>query len=96
MISVDTRDSLVRASERRMIATIGVEDLVIVDTPDATLVARKDRVQDVKTIVDQLKAAGRQEHCSTARSTGRGAATTPSTWASASRSSASWSSPARR
>ena len=62
VISIDTRNSLVRASERRMIATIGVEDLVIVDTPDATLVARKDRVQDVKRIVDQLKAAGRQEH----------------------------------
>jgi len=62
VIAVDTRDSLVRASERRMIATIGVEDLVIVDTPDATLVARKDRVQDVKTVVDKLKSAGRQEH----------------------------------
>lgn len=62
VISVDTRGSLVRASDRRMIATIGVEDLVIIDTPDATLVARKDRVQDVKTIVDHLKASGRQEH----------------------------------
>jgi mannose-1-phosphate guanylyltransferase/mannose-6-phosphate isomerase len=62
VIAVDTRDSLVRASERRMIATIGVEDLVIVDTPDATLVARKDRVQDVKAVVDKLKSAGRQEH----------------------------------
>ena len=62
VISVDTKGSLVRASERRMIATIGVEDLVIIDTPDATLVARKDRVQDVKTVVDHLKAAGRQEH----------------------------------
>ncbi len=62
VIAVDTRDSLVRASERRMIATIGVEDLVIIDTPDATLVARKDRVQDVKAVVDKLKSAGRQEH----------------------------------
>ncbi len=62
VISVDTSGSLVRASERRMIATIGVEDLVIIDTADATLVARKDRVQDVKTIVDALKAAGRTEH----------------------------------
>lgn len=62
VIAVDTRDSLVRASERRLIATLGVEDLVIVDTPDATLVARKDRVQDVKIIVDKLKQAGRQEH----------------------------------
>jgi mannose-1-phosphate guanylyltransferase / mannose-6-phosphate isomerase len=62
VISIDTKGSLVRASERRMIATIGVEDLVIIDTPDATLVARKDRVQDVKTVVDHLKASGRQEH----------------------------------
>lgn len=62
VIAVDTRGSLVRASERRLIATLGVEDLVVVDTPDATLVARKDRVQDVKIIVDKLKQAGRQEH----------------------------------
>ncbi len=62
VVSVDSRDCLVRASDRRLVATIGVDDLVIVDTPDATLVARKDRVQDVKTIVDTLKDAGRQEH----------------------------------
>lgn len=62
VLTVDTRNSLIRASERRMIATIGVEDLVIVDTPDATLVARKDRVQDVKLVVERIKAAGRQEH----------------------------------
>lgn len=62
VISIDTKGSLVRASERRMIATLGVEDLVVIDTADATLVARKDRVQDVKTIVDALKAAGRTEH----------------------------------
>lgn len=62
VLSIDTKNSLVRASERRMIATIGVEDLVIVDTPDATLVARRDRVQDVKKVVDMIKSAGRQEH----------------------------------
>ena len=62
VISIDTHDSLIKASERRMIATIGVDDLVIIDTPDATLVARKDRVQDVKAVVDALKAAGRNEH----------------------------------
>ena len=64
VISVDTKDSLVRASERRLVATIGVEDLVNIDTPDATLVARKDRVQDVKAVVDALNAAGRTEHLS--------------------------------
>lgn len=62
VIALDSRGNLVRAAERRMIATLGVEDLVIVDTPDATLVARKERVQDVKLLVEQLKAAGRTEH----------------------------------
>ena len=62
VLSIDTRNSLVRASDGRMIATIGVEDLIIVDTADATLVARKDRVQDVKKIVDLIKSAGRREH----------------------------------
>ncbi|KAB8179322.1 mannose-1-phosphate guanylyltransferase/mannose-6-phosphate isomerase [Lysobacter maris] len=62
VISVDSTGNLVRAADRRMIATLGVEDLVIVDTPDATLVARKDRVQDVKMIVDRLKSEGRPEH----------------------------------
>jgi mannose-1-phosphate guanylyltransferase/mannose-6-phosphate isomerase len=62
VISIDTSGCLVRASERRMIATIGVRDVVIIDTPDATLVARKDRVQDVKLVIEKIKAAGRQEH----------------------------------
>lgn len=62
VIAVDTRDSLIRASDGRLIATLGVEELVVVDTADATLVARKDRVQDVKKVVDLLKNAGRTEH----------------------------------
>ena len=61
-MAIDSRNNLVRAASRRMIATIGIEDVVIIDTPDATLVARKDRVQDVKQIVEQLKQSGRQEH----------------------------------
>jgi hypothetical protein len=38
---------------------VGLEDLIVVDTPDALLVCRKDRVQDVRKIADTLKAAGR-------------------------------------
>ncbi|AZN36843.1 mannose-1-phosphate guanylyltransferase/mannose-6-phosphate isomerase [Iodobacter ciconiae] len=48
-------------SETRMIAAIGVQDLVIVETADAVLVAHKDRVQDVKKIVERLNQAGRSE-----------------------------------
>ena len=51
----DTKNCLVHGGER-LIATVGVEDLVIVDTKDALLVAAKDRVQEVKKVVDELKA----------------------------------------
>jgi mannose-1-phosphate guanylyltransferase len=46
----------------RLIATLGIENLVVVDTPDALLVANKDKVQDIKKIVAQVKALGRTEH----------------------------------
>ncbi len=49
-------------TEGRMVAAIGVQDLVIVETTDAVLVAHKDHVQDVKKIVDRLQQAGRTEH----------------------------------
>jgi len=45
----------------RLIATIGLENLIIVDTPDALLITRKDRSEEVKKIVDFLKQKHRQE-----------------------------------
>jgi mannose-1-phosphate guanylyltransferase/mannose-6-phosphate isomerase len=56
----DSRDSYVR-SEKSLTALVGVHDLVVVVTEDAVLVADKGRAQDVKAIVDQLKASGRSE-----------------------------------
>jgi mannose-1-phosphate guanylyltransferase len=49
-------------AESSLVATVGVDDLVIVQTKDATLIAARDKVQDVKKIVEQLKASGRSEH----------------------------------
>ncbi len=46
----------------RLIAVVGAEDLVIADTSDALLVAHKDTVEDVKTVVASLEASGRAEH----------------------------------
>lgn len=57
----DTRDSFI-FSENRLITTLGVENLVVVDTPDATLIADKDKVQNVKEIVAEIKKQGRTEH----------------------------------
>jgi len=56
----ETTNCLIQGSGR-LIATIGIDNLVIVDTKDALLVASKDKVQDVKKIVEQLKAEGRDE-----------------------------------
>lgn len=49
-------------SQHKLVATVGIEDLIVVETKDAVLVAHKDKVQDVKGIVDQLKAANREEY----------------------------------
>jgi mannose-1-phosphate guanylyltransferase/mannose-1-phosphate guanylyltransferase/mannose-6-phosphate isomerase len=57
----DVTDSLIR-SESRLVAVIGVENLLVVETSDAVLIAHKDRAQDVKKVVDHLKAAKRKEH----------------------------------
>jgi mannose-1-phosphate guanylyltransferase len=55
-IAVETKDSLI-FSDRRVVA-IGLEDMVIVDTDDVLLVCRRDRSQEVRWVVEQLKAAG--------------------------------------
>lgn len=53
-VSLDTKNCLVHGKASRLIATVGVEDLLIVDTDDALLVCRIDRDQDVKKIVEEL------------------------------------------
>jgi mannose-1-phosphate guanylyltransferase/mannose-6-phosphate isomerase len=63
----DTRNCYVH-SEGGLVAAIGVEDLVIVDTPDALLVADRARAQDVSAIVARLKQANRKEHAQHLRS----------------------------
>ena len=57
----DTRNCLVQA-ENALVATIGLQDMVVIQTKDAVLVAARDHVQDVKKIVEKLKAEGRSEY----------------------------------
>ncbi len=49
-------------SEDRLVAVVGVDDLIIVETPDAVLITHKDRAQDVKEVANHLKRIGRIEH----------------------------------
>lgn len=57
VVVVDSRNCHVHA--RRLVALVGVEDLVVADTDDAVLVARRDRVQRVREVVERLRAEGR-------------------------------------
>ncbi|TXH65587.1 MAG: mannose-1-phosphate guanylyltransferase/mannose-6-phosphate isomerase [Lysobacteraceae bacterium] len=59
VIAVDTRNSYAYA--RRLVALVGVDDLIVVETDDAVLVAAKDKVQEVKQVVARLKAEQRSQ-----------------------------------
>jgi mannose-1-phosphate guanylyltransferase len=54
-LALDSRGCVIAAPPGKLVATIGLEDLVIIDTPDALLVCPRARAQEVKRIVDTLK-----------------------------------------
>ena len=60
VLVLDSKGCYIQA-DRKLVATVGIENIVIVESDDAIMVAAKDRVQDVKGIVDQLKANERSE-----------------------------------
>lgn len=59
VIAIDCRNTYAYA--QRLVALVGLDDVVVVETDDAVLVGKADRMQDVKTVVAQLKAEGRSE-----------------------------------
>jgi mannose-1-phosphate guanylyltransferase/mannose-6-phosphate isomerase len=59
-VAVDTSNSYIRGYDR-LVATVGLEDVIVVETPDAVLVAHRDSAQDVRAIVELLGASGRPE-----------------------------------
>ena len=61
MLDKDSRNTFVQA-DSRLVATLGLEDLIVVETKDAVLVAHKNHVQDVKAIVARLNDSSREEH----------------------------------
>lgn len=60
-VLIDTRNSVV-LGDRRLIAAIGLDDLIIVDTEDAVLVCPRSRAQDVKAVVDALRRSGKTRY----------------------------------
>jgi mannose-1-phosphate guanylyltransferase/mannose-6-phosphate isomerase len=61
VLTTDSKNTLVHASNR-LVSLVGVENLIVVETPDAVMVADKSRSQDVKHIVTQLQKTKREEH----------------------------------
>ncbi len=59
---LETTDTYVYASAGRLVATVGLEGFVVIDTPDALLVCPKDQAQDVRDVVERLKADGLKEY----------------------------------
>lgn len=60
VVTVDSKNCFLHSSER-LIATVGIDNLVVIETADAVMVASKDNVQEVKAIVDKLKSQNRPE-----------------------------------
>ena len=58
--ATETRNALLIA-EHRLLACVGLDDVVVIETPDAVMVARRDMAQDVKAVVTRLREAGRPE-----------------------------------
>jgi mannose-1-phosphate guanylyltransferase/mannose-6-phosphate isomerase len=61
VLTTDSHNTLVQATSR-LVTLVGVSDLVVIETPDAVLVADRFRSQNVKDIVTELQASGREEH----------------------------------
>ncbi len=55
VIAIDAENNLVRQPEGKLVALVGVNDLIVVDTLDALLVCRKDQAQEVKSVVAEIK-----------------------------------------
>jgi len=59
-VGLDTRRCMIHGS-RRLVATIGLEDMIVVDTEDALFICPKERAQEVRDLVEKLKESGREE-----------------------------------
>jgi mannose-1-phosphate guanylyltransferase/mannose-6-phosphate isomerase len=60
-ISIDSKNIFIQGSGDRLVATVGVEDLIIVDSSDSILIQKKGRSQEVKKVVERLKEKGMKE-----------------------------------
>lgn len=61
VITIDSKNSIIEGNQK-LIATVGIEELIIVDTDDATLICKKDSAKDIKKVLENLKICNRTEY----------------------------------
>lgn len=61
VITVNVKNSIIQAKDK-LIATVGIENIVVIDTEDAILICAKDKVQDVKKVIENLKVCNREQY----------------------------------
>ncbi|GAA4296403.1 mannose-1-phosphate guanylyltransferase [Anaerocolumna aminovalerica] len=61
VITIDSKDCIIEGGNK-LIATVGIENLIIVDTEDATLICQKDSAGDIKKVLENLKICNRNEY----------------------------------
>ncbi len=62
LMALQSKDSLVFTTDKKLVVTIGVEDLIVIDSGDALLVCRCDQAQQVRQVIENLKKAKREEY----------------------------------
>ena len=60
-VTVDTKNTIIEGG-KKLIATVGIEDLIIVDTEDALLICEKDSAGNIKKVLENLKICNRTEY----------------------------------
>lgn len=60
VIALETENTMVLGRGQRLVVAVGLDDIIVVDTPDATLIMRRDMSQQVREVVDRLRSEGRE------------------------------------
>jgi mannose-1-phosphate guanylyltransferase len=61
-MSLETCDTLVYSTEKKLVVTIGVDDLIVIDSGDALLICRRDKAQQVRQVIENLRKSQRAEY----------------------------------
>lgn len=62
VVSVDTKNCLLYTQKKKVLAVLGMEDLIVVDTEDALLICPRDRAQEVKRLIEEMEDNGLEEY----------------------------------